>query len=298
MRGDDLVAAVRVRCRIPDGDAVASDAELLGWADEELSGVILPLVQSARAGYGLTYADQSLVAGQADYRIPQRAQMSGLADVLLLDTQGLATSIPQVPSSEAWRVGTQTGSPGAFTIEGDRVKLLPAPSVSLGSLRLQFCRRPSRLTLASAAAAITSVGSAPTYAVAAAGSVTNGVSVDVVQGVSGWDVLASDVTVSVAALNFTLPSAVSGAAVGDYIALAGTTPVVQLPSELHQLLVQAVTVRVYEALGDKQGVALALAQQERLLGYARSMLSPRVHGEVPRIVNHGSFLRGGGRRWR
>lgn len=298
-RSDDLVTAARLRCRIPDGDSAVSDAEIRSLADEELSTTILPHVRRARAEFYVASTDVTVDGSTDTFRIPSRAQSGGLRDVVLVAADGTGRSIPRVPLEERdeFRTGGSSAWPNgiAFAVQGDKVVLLPADAgASLSfTLRLYYYRRPNRLIAAADAGLITAINSAVYTCGGGVGEVDDGDSVDLIEASPGFDWLAADVTAAVATNDITLPAAVSGAAVGDYIAEAGTSPVVQLPEALHPVLVNAVAMRVYELLGSGESAKLLQAKLERTLDNVASLINPRIEGEEIAIISHWSPLRAG-----
>ena len=302
---DQLIANVRVRARIPDGASVVSDAELLVIADEVIADTILPLVRKVAQEYGVVQADQSIVADQDAYRIPTRAQVQGLRDVILVQANsGVGYSLPQIPLEERetyqpagsyyWRSGS------AFCLQGDKVILLPTPTQSGFTLRLRYYRRPSRLVLDAAAAQITDASNSPGFtvdAVPAAWSTDD--LFDTIEGNPGFDWLATDSTATDASgtsMDFAAtPSA--EIANGDYFALAGETPIPQIPAELHSSLALGMTVRIHELMGRTQLHDRGQAKLEDQLEKLMVLLTPRVDGENVRIIPRGGLLRGR-RRWR
>lgn len=299
-RSDDLVTQVRLRCRIPDGEEVMSDAEILSIADEEILTLLTPAVRAAKAEFGVAYTDTTIDGSTVTVRVPSRAQAGGVRDVCWLDADGtLGDSIPRVPleqveryrqtASSQWRYGI------GFAVVGDKVIVLPDDAGSTGSftLRLYYHRRPSRLILAADAALITGIAGAVYSASGGVGDVDDTDPVDLIQAKPNFDVLAMDVTASVAGTDITLPAAVTDAAVGDYIAESGTSPVVQLPDVYHPALVAAVAVRVHEALGNAPAAELAAKTLTGAMQRAAKMLAPRVEGEDPAIIDRHSPLRAG-----
>jgi hypothetical protein len=80
--------------------------------------------------------------------------------------------------------------------------------------------------------------------------------------------------------------------VGDYVALAQQSPVVQLPDEAVQLLETLTGMRVLQALGDyeaaKSNQVSAMQQEKDLL----KILQPRIEGESTKIISRNGLLRG------
>jgi hypothetical protein len=297
-RADDLVAAVRLRCRLPDGDAAVSDAEILALADEEMLLTLTPAVRLAKAEYGVTYSDTTISGLTRTVRIPSRAQSGGLRDVLLVNSDGVGVGLPRIPVEERERYAAGAGPYWphgvAFSVEGDKVYVLPgnAGGGTSFTLRLKYYRRPGRLVLAASAARIISISGAD-LTVAAIGDAGDGNIVDIVQGAPNFDLLEEDITADYAGPVMTLDAPNPEIARGDYITLSGTSPVVQLPDALHPVLVAAVSVRVYELMGNAAATELAQKKLSDSLSRVNRLINPRIEGEESPIVNRYSPLRTG-----
>ncbi len=294
---DDLVTAVSVGASLPAANDLVTSANILSIADEETSDWITPwLRKHAPENYFVRYADQALVANQAEYRIPWRAQGASLRDLTFVDAAGNESDMNEIPLEERGTFmsgGSAWWSGLAYCIEGDRIILLPTPTSATGSIRVRYFRRPSRLVLAASAMLITGTNS--TYPGAALASWSTSDRFDIVQANPNFDVLAGDLTASsvtagVSVIFATNPS--TETAINDYVALAGESPVIQLPVELHSTLEKLTRARVLEAIGDRRW---EIAHQKALAALERkhAMFSPRNVGEHRKIINRSSPLRAG-----
>lgn len=308
-RSDDLLVACRRRARAPD-DAL-TDAEILSIADEELAAVILPFIRKHRENYGVKFEDQTLVSGTRDYRIPQRAQGASLRDVAAVNSAGDEFSLPEIPFEDhaRFRSGSSTWWPNgmAFSIAGDMVRVLPTPTAGVSStLRLHFYFRPGRLVPAVEAAAINTITITGAQLVnltcdnvPAGWSTTN--TFDLVSRRSNFDTLRYDLpstsvtTGSGGIITLGVGTSV-GLNVGDFVCLARESCIVQVPQEIRPSLFSAVTVRMLEALGDREGAVMAQKMLASQIDMAAVMLEPRVDGESGRVINWSSPLRFGRRR--
>ena len=299
---DDLLTALRLRCRIPDGASVASDAELLTVADDQIATVFTPLIRQVQEEYGVRTTDTALVSGQTDYRIPSRSSAGNLRDVLVVAPGGAAIGLPRVSLEESGRYA-EGGSPYwptgmAFTVIGDKVRILSSGQRTTDTLRLRWYLRPSKLILAAAADAVTTATSS-TSIEGSWSAISDGDTVDVIQAVPNFDALTVDDTAGVAGSTLTLTNGADDVADGDYVCPAGQTPIIQLPAELHSVLVTACSITVYEMLRDSEAGSIAAKRLGRELDQVRMLLAPRVDGEESHIINRRGILRGGRRGgWR
>ncbi len=166
--------------------------------------------------------------------------------------------------------------------------LVPTPST--GTLRLFYFGRPNSLVATSAVATISSIDVTRLIVTTTAtipSTMTSGVSVDFVDATPGFRSLAIDqaTTGTVAGTTVTLSTALPASVLaGDYVCLAGESPVPQIPVELHPLLAQRVVVKALEALApDKMVAAKAICDEMRKS--ALTLLTPRAEGSARVIVN-------------
>src|SRR5262249_21702328 len=144
------------------------------------------------------------------------------------------------PERVSWYDGT--GSPVGFYLAGNQAMLVPNPS-GLGTLRFVYHRRPSTLVLPSQAAVISSAINGTTGAFNVSNASAIGLAFpDIVSAKSSFDILANRLACEIIGATITpdLPADVLGAGIdtGDYVCVVGTSPVPQIPVELHPLLAQ------------------------------------------------------------
>lgn len=311
---DDVERKVRRRCRIPDGASVMSPSEMREIMDDEIDARFVPFLRTLRGSeWGVTTRDTTIVADQAEYRIPAAATGGSLTSVSIVDSSGYGAAIPVMPiqDRDQWSAAGSAlwGRGACYVIQDAYLVLLPTPTTSdiVGRLlRIRYQRRPNRLVATDTVAIVDVPADETTATVSQAGDITTGQEVDVIRATPGFDVLADDNTVTISGSDYILsegtalhgPTAQTGSrwTTGDYICPTGYTPVPQLPAELHTALATACMVQVFQALGDAQQMAIAREQLAMQMEAARLLLAPRVSTEARPIVNR----RGGTRkrRWR
>jgi hypothetical protein len=299
---DDLAAAVRVRCRIPDGSSVASDTILFDIADQAIRTIFLPLLKKVQSEHLIQTTDVTLTSGTSEYEIPRRAVAAGLRSVSLMDSSAnVGGSIPvlSIEDVDAYQAGGSYYWPlgVAVAVQGNNLIVLPQPNTQNVILRLRWMRRPSRLIAATAADQIESVASATSFDVGAASAVTDGDVMDIVQDEPPFTVIGLDLTASISSVTHTITALTPVAPeINNYVCPYDQSPVVQLPVELHAALITAVQMRVHEMMKDHRAMAAAAQNLKTELNDARLLLTPRVTGGEEVIVNRRGPLRG--RRWR
>jgi hypothetical protein len=82
------------------------------------------------------------------------------------------------------------------------------------------------------------------------------------------------------------------------VSVQQTTPVVQLPNEVTNLVETLTAKRILNALGDFEGAAALDKEAAKAEKNVRLMLEPRVVGENTVIINRRGLLRGSRTRHR
>lgn len=260
-------------------------------ATQELQGRVADLVLSCMEEHFVVTEDVAIVAGTTRYRIPYRAIGMKLRDLFLVNGD-------EVEPLERMPPDLQGIDSGDFYVEGEHVVLVGEPT---GSLRFSYYRRPSKLVATSAVAVVASVNTGTdtiTTSATIPGTFSTSTPLDIVRAKPGFGCLAVDQTATVASgttitLNTDLPTDI---AAGDYVCLAGESPVPQIPVELHGLLGQATACAWLEAQNDQSGLQAAVAKLQALEKAAINQLESRVEGAPVKIVVHNPLFRGV-RRW-
>jgi hypothetical protein len=283
-----LLENLRRRGQIPESsDRSFSTDDLVAMVSDETQSYMTQLLMSVREEFFVTDYDVTTTAASS-YRIPPRAVGSKLRQVLINDGSGFRV-VPRVEPKVQWEYQSAgTGAPAAYYLKGTSIELLPAPSAGL-TLRMQYFRRPNTVVYDDQCGRITAINTG-TGAVTISASVSDFSSsetYDFVRGTPGFETLAMDqsAVVSGGGLTLTFASLPSELAVGDFVCLAGQTPIPQLPVELHQLLSQRTVVKVLEAMGDpKVTTAKTMCDEER--ARALTQLTPRSEGDSRYIINY------------
>jgi hypothetical protein len=296
LTSDALDAAVLRRCMWPAVNAPLTLVERLAIADEEIAGTLYPEVMRHHAGYYLTVEDTALVAGTARYRLPART-FGPLQSVVLVgaDAAELGT-LPQVNPQDT-AAYARGSSAAAYYVDGDYLVLVPTPVDAGQSLRVRYYRRPNALCGLADARVIASTGASSYVATAALPAEwTTGTLLDVVNAGDASSVVDSAAPIaSVSTPTIALGRAASAYALpGDYLSIAETTPVVQLPGYLHQAAIRYVAAACLYAHGDREAGGIEFGHAERLADLALRVGVPRVQSEPRPVVTRNSPYRGQG----
>jgi hypothetical protein len=279
---------------LPNTTETLADADYYALANDEMQSYIVPLLMKAREEHLIQTTDFTLVTGTDTYAVPYRAAGGKVRDVLI--STGATGSFRQLNRLEPERVGDYgTGSgPAGYRFEGNNIVLVPSPGVNAGTMRVKYHAMPNRLVAVSACAVVSSyVTATKTITTVATVPATFGatVALDIVRGKPGFDSLAQDnIAVSATGTTIVATSALSSqilggtASTGDYVCLAGESPIPQIPISLHPLLAQRVVYRSLEAMGDPKATQ-ALASCQELERLSLTLLSPRSDGSSRAVVN-------------
>lgn len=284
---DDLLTAVKAEYVNPVGSDI-TDAQLLTIAREELFSLVMPLITDTRGGYFETIYDV-VSTGSREYTIPPRAIGNRIVNLAALDPQGNEYLVPLTdysdPRSQAINTNT-TPNPVAY-IRNNKLVLNPALTTGY-TIRMIIYLRPGDPILTTDAATVVSKTSTSITMSSTPAGLSTGVAFDVVSNNPPFPYWSYDKTGTVAANVITGITVPDDVAVGDYVCLAGRSPIPQIPYELHPVLMELVASRVVGRLGDqKQKAILGASAQEKYMK-AIENLKPRIVNQPMRIVNNES----------
>jgi hypothetical protein len=290
----ELLASVRQRAMLPTatGDGTA-DADILRFATEEIRTRLAPYLLQAREEFLVSSSSAALVSGKAAYRINGRALGSKLNRIALIDSSGLERALTLIKPSDR-RLYPQTGVPVAYSVEAASVVLTPTPDSSSTSFTLKqwFYMRQSDLVTVAAAGVIEVIdGNQVTLSTADVPAASMSTRYDLIRATPGFEPLALDLlpTGLPFANTFEFASLPADLEVGDYLCIAGQSPVPYLPADLHPVLYQRVAVKMLESLGDSEGLANAKRELDEMERMALALITPRVDAQ-PHVFVDNSLL--------
>jgi len=302
MNTTELLASIKRGIAVPANQNRFTDVDMLALADEETQTKLLPVLLSMRQEYLVRAATVPLVALQRAYPVPARAIGRTVRQVTLLQgaNRFLQPYIQPEDSNRYLNVQT-TGTSSGFFFEGDNIIIVPTPNSATASLEVKYEIQCSSLTDVANAAVITAINTAGNFITVSAvpSTIIVGRVCDFIQGAFGNAILEIDFTVTnISGLNIFFAALPTSIAVGDWLSPATTTPVINLPREMHQVLAQAVECRLLEGLGDFEGLQASGQKLTEKTQAMLTLLSPRQKGAQQKIVNHNGFLNRGYNRSR
>lgn len=292
---DDLIAGIKRRGAIPSSQATFLPADFLAMADNEIRTNLLPTILKARESYYSFDVVSAIDPTNAVYPVPTRAVGVKLQNVFVEDSQSNRCELNLIEEGEVINPAVpQSGNP-SFYFKGNNIILVPPNPSAFASLVQTIFIRPSQLVQTTACSQVTAINTGTntlTFSAVPSTFLTT-TKLDLIQGVPHYDLLAIDqfpTTVTSTTLIFaSLPARL---AVGDWVSLAQTAPVVQIPTEFQGVLEQRVANSYLQSQGFTQGLEegrKALAEMEGTF----LLINPRSERNLKKIVNRSGVLR----RW-
>lgn len=295
---DRLLEGLKRRVIAPSSDPLYDDEDFLALADDVIEQLIVPLLLSVRQEFFVTVYDQAITSGTDVYAIPYRAIGRALRDLKVYD--GSTTrDLVLVPPEDA-HIYTSSDTPCGFYFRGDKIVLVPEPTSSTLTLKVWYNLAPSRLVKADQAAVVTGSTATTVTVSSLPSTITTDTVVDFIQAKSGNSILAMDKTVTNASgttLTFAVDDIPTDLAIGDYVSVYQTTPVLPLPNEAYPLLETATAKRILHSLGDFEAAGQLEKDETEEMKRLKVLLEPRVEGESTVILSRGGLLRRGRRRF-
>lgn len=290
---DNLLRAIRDAAYSGVSKNDWPDVQLLRLVNRQIQEYLLPFILRTRKEDFITSTDQPLVNGTAAYRLPASATAARVRAIQLVDASGNPYSrLVEIPLETAINVGTGSlgnpvqGTPTGYYFRGNQVVLIPTPAQLSGiSLRIFYPARPSTLALVSSFIQIVSfpAGAASGFFRLGIGTTVPSaygatVACDLVQNQPGFDILYTGSLSAITAGTFgefpgTLPV---GLAVGDWICLAGTAPVITgaIAEVTTGCLVNKVVLEMLSSKSDGDGFKRRGELLKKSEELARSLLLP------------------------
>jgi len=166
----------------------------------------------------------------------------------------------------------------------------PKDVTAFPTIRVYYHRRPSELVKVTEASEVTAVDTGTntvTVALALPTGFVTGALLDIVQGDPNFSLRANaSAVVSISSQDIEFGAGVvDDVQIGDWVALTGESPIIQLPYEVHGWLAQATAIKVLESHGDSDVKVLQAKSKELDQNFA-IMFQPRVDDDPEVIVQY------------
>lgn len=298
---DSLLPTLRLLPLMPSVQALFSDSDLVNILNFEMDSKIMPMIDNQAEEYGIYLADLPYSNSETRYDLPARALGGKLRAVTFVDPNGNEVRIPRLRVEDIMSNVNATGlaiNPALWGFYFQNNKIVTyLSSVNGGSsafptLRLRYIRQPSTLVMSDACGEITditgnivTVDNAPTTFTT--DSLYDFVSNSPQMFVSlGDDLPVTTVVTGVAGTITFTDTPPSTLQVGDWVCLAGQSPIPQIPfNPGFQLLLQLAAAKCLEIHGDVQGFNVAMSQATDMKNYFLSVITPRSDANVIRLTS-------------
>lgn len=281
MLSDKLVEEVEKQARISPGSF--EDGDILSFAYEAMISELCPLIISLREEYLVRYLDLPIVALQNAYAISDRALGQTLREVKIVKGSRVI-NLSRISEEEVQ--SNSPGTPSSFYLQGNNVILYPTPASSVDSLRLSYFISPNRLVDTAKCARVDAIDiETKTIICTVPSSWDTGNVFDLIKNGAGNEHKAIDLAASsVDANSITFIDALpANLSVGDYLSLAGESPLPQVPAVCMQLLIYLTMAKCLESLGDVAGLQAAQGKISRLETSVKTLLGNRIQGASKRF---------------
>jgi hypothetical protein len=305
LNGDAMINSARRRTMTPDDTSAFTDQDILDILDEELNAQVLEKLKVLH-GDNLTVAIDIPRSDDGTYEIPYRAVGNTLRDVSLLQGEVLY-ELSQISISELPDHSFSTDSSSyleLFYMENSTIKLV-TPSRSYTAIRMRFMLRPNVLTKQEEAGTISDiitddVAGTTTLVLSSVGrNFVSGVDYDIVGAkspnkIKAFDKLPTAVSIgssgSIVFNTVDLSNELSDIKKGDFVTLAGETPVPNIPTEMHPLLAQAAAVQLLESTTDTEALNNAQKRMDKMAASIQTLVDNRVDFAPKKIKPRHSAL--------
>jgi len=307
-----VLTDVRRKASLPVTSTDWTDAVVLREATDVLYAFSGWALAQAGEGRLISSLDRTVTAalvgayGTREFMLPAHAVAATLESVTWTDAAGQNQArLARIDGGAEPDYSTPQGlgSPGAYSLLADRIRVYPAPNTG-GTLRITYQRRLPELVLDAAAnvATVSALSGTTTSVLTVSGALTPaltaGDTVDVLRAQYPYaPIVASAEVLSMASTTPTLdvPAAqfVGHEYVGARLVRSGQSPYVPLPLEMRNAFNEKVAANILRTMGDLQGSQAAEQSATLELGRIMQLLSPRAKRDRPRAINPYSHLRGG-----
>lgn len=300
-----LISSIKRRISLPDAQNLYTPTELVAFMGDELSSTVEPLIHSVQQEYWVVRQDVPLIPNQTNYLLPVRGIINGLRLITLVDNADNEIMFSRlqpeyVASAYNWLSPYTTATLMGFVFEDDHIVIFPKTVVQnpTMSVRFRYERQPSQLCQTTEAAQILSIlGNVVTVTPYPTDwTATANLLFDIIKGTPNFISKGDDLTITLfdpILMQLTFAALPATVVVGDWVSVANTSPIPQIPYQLFPYLAQAVAVKCLEGLADLE----PLEQAQKKMGLMKEdllkMLQPRDIGNVQTVVNRGGLFENG-----
>ncbi len=240
---------------------------------------------SMREEWFVTYVDYSTDGTTSEYDIPSDAVGQKLRDVQLWQNGKQYKNVPRLAPEQL--VDSYFG----FYVQNNKIIIYPDALASGYTLRISYFKRTNDLVSTNDAGYISTASSNQiTLSTTPPATFINGAEIDIISKNSPF-ITKETLTISNVVGSTITFTTNTTAVTGDYACVSGESVYPNIPIECIAMLCQSAGIRVLEALGDTEGLQIAMANYAQIEQSAKATLSPKVDGEVKRVINRRRLMR-------
>lgn len=277
-----LVEKVKVRGSIPDSEDYFSDDQIIERMGDILQTIVAPLIKTLQQEHMVALYDQTYTSGTTAYNLPPRAMANSLRDLSFVDSSGNEINIP-ILNPDLLKRGYVRSQVYGYYFQADQV-VIPSTGIQYPTLRMKYYRRPNMLVPEDECAEVSSVAGSIATCVSVPSAWTTGDTFDIIKSTPAFTARGEDLAISaINGFDITFSSIPTGVVAGDWVCLAGESPIPQLPVEAFPYLMQTTVSEILENIGDPK-FTTAQANAKKLEDRLVKILTPRNDG-TPRVLN-------------
>lgn len=301
---DSLLPMLRLLPLMPSVQALFSDTDLINIMNFEMDSKIMPMIDNQAEEYGIYLNDVAYSNTVTKYDLPKRALGGKLRALSFVDPNSNEVRIPRLRVEDIMSNVNATGlaiNPAlwGFYFQNNQV-VTYLSSVNGGSsafpiLRQRYIRQPGMLVMSTACGEVTAIAGNVVTVDSIPSTFTTTVVYDLISNSPQMFVSYGDdltiTAINTIAKTITFTNAVpSTLQIGDWVCLAGQSPIPQIPyNPGFQLLLQLSAAKCLEIHGDIQGFNVAMSQASDMKSYFLSVITPRSDANVIRLTSPNSI---------
>jgi hypothetical protein len=283
---------------LPTSQNTFTAARFLSLANAQMRSKIIPLVDRVQEGY-YEYDVDTAINATGTYNIHTRAVGGKLLDLALINGDD-RYPLARYYDNQLQNLDSSPGNLG-YRLKRSQIILVPYVPGGWTYLRQTILLRPPTFVAVTDAAQVTGINTLTGVVTCSTvpSTWTTASILDIVQAEPHFDALGIDLAISAVttgvsgSVTFSPSALPSRLAVGDWVSLAGQSPVIQCPVELQPLLAQEVANICLRGQTDPTAYKMGVEEAKELKEGLMALINPRVKKEGKKLVNMTGLLRRG-----
>ena len=265
-----LIEAIKRNILVTSNSSKFNDVDYIAFLNEQLRWLLESVFIQLNEDFFVDSVDITLVGGQSDYNIPEKAASWAIKSIYYKDANGITKKLNRWTRREEYQGSNTSPIPNGAYIKDNKLITIPAMSTTTtGYISLEYERILNLLTELSSCGVVQSVIDTGTNYQVTVDSIPIGYTsgVDFINPKNPYELIAKELTASVAGSVITVIKTGFDRApiAGDYVAQTGYTPIPHIPSEFHPILAQAASVKCLAAMGDSKNYGTAQAELNTMI---------------------------------